>query len=546
MGQKKTHQLKFIMILVFSIFPTTSSLFSFSSNTIRIANAQSSNNILDSGWNSLEAYLATDTAWGDFDNDGDLDLAVGNDRSPTKIYRNCTIRSTDDGCVANELLSRSAIWSADIVGETRSIEWGDVDNDGDIDLVVGNASQSINIYRNCIIKTSNDGCDNKQMFSLDPWLVPGIVLLRDISLGDADNDGDLDLAVGILNQQSRLYSNCTVHTLNDGCDTATAIFTDQPVWQSKEINYARSIAWGDVDSDGDIDLTTGNINQPTRLYRNCTNQTLNDGCDGSAVILTNNAVWSSNEAINLRTIAWGDVDRDKDIDLITGGIDEPLRLYRNNNGILTGNADWSSVQNDDTISVSWGDYDGDGDLDLATGNLEDPLRLYRNTNGILSVNPVWSSNTADNTWIVTWGDVDNDGDIDLAIANNGQPSQVYLNNSGTIPLKPRDPFETMGIAWGDYNLDAKPDLAVANYDGKVQVYQGSGDTLSSQPSWSTIDTDVNWSVAWGDFDNDSYPDLAVGGYKGISRIYHNDHGVLSQQPIWQTSHPADVSVLSVL
>jgi len=134
-----------------------------------------------------------------------------------------------------------------------------------------------------------------------------------------------------------------------------------------EIDWTRSVAWGDYDGDGDLDLAAGNDGQPNRLYRN----------DGG--VLTSSAVWSSIEADRTRSVAWGDYDGDGDLDLVVGNVYQPKRLYRNDNGVLADRAIWSSVEADLTESVAWGDYDGDGDLDLASGNVNQRNRIYRNT-----------------------------------------------------------------------------------------------------------------------------------------------------------------------
>jgi hypothetical protein len=166
-------------------------------------------------------------------------------------------------------------------------------------------------------------------------------------------------------------------------------------WSSSEGDITSSVAWGDVDGDGDLDLAVGNSGflQHNRLYRN----------DNGT--LTGSAVWSSDEWGYTSSVAWGDVDGDGDLDLAVGDSGGPNRLYRNDNGTLTGSAVWSSSESDYTYSVAWGDYDGDGDLDLAVGNSWGPNRLYRNDDGTLTASAVWSSSESDYTYSVAWGDV---------------------------------------------------------------------------------------------------------------------------------------------
>lgn len=89
--------------------------------------------------------------------------------------------------------------------------------------------------------------------------------------------------------------------------------------------------------------------------------------------------WSSAEADNTTSVAWGDVEGDGDLDLAVGNCGQPNRLFRNDGGVLTNDAAWSTIETDGTLGVAWGDVDDDGDLNLAVGNCyAEPNLLYRN------------------------------------------------------------------------------------------------------------------------------------------------------------------------
>jgi hypothetical protein len=170
-------------------------------------------------------------------------------------------------------------------------------------------------------------------------------------------------------------------------------------WSSPETDDTASVAWGDWDGDGDLDLAVGNLGQPNQVYTNT----------GENLVLA----WSSPETDTTTSIAWGDWDGDGDPDLAVGSLGQPNRVYTNTGGSLA--LAWSSAEVDDTESIAWGNWDEGDDLDLAVGNLGQPNRVYANTGGDMAL--AWSSPEMDNTTSVAWGDWDGDGDLDLAVGN---------------------------------------------------------------------------------------------------------------------------------
>ena len=232
--------------------------------------------------------------------------------------------------------------------------WGDYDGDGDLDFAVTAYNHSTTkLYR-------NDGdIGGNWTFEL-AWESDGGT---SVAWGDYDGDGDLDLAVGNICgtypynpdfKSVRLYRN-------DSGELVTGA-----VWESDEANSTKSLAWGDYDGDGDLDLAVGNYSELNQLYRND-----GSGLATSAVIVTSLVAASST------SIAWGDYNNDGNLDLASG-----TWLSHNNGGSLTSSAVWSSLESNNTASVAWGDVDGNGYLDLVVGNnYNQPNRLYRNMGG---------------------------------------------------------------------------------------------------------------------------------------------------------------------
>jgi len=447
-------------------------------------------------------------AWGDMDGDGDLDLAVGNSSSANKVYRN-----------EGGMLHTTAVFTSTDNDATSSVAWGDMDGDGDLDLAVGNYDAPNKVYRNeggmlqtTAVITSTDADATSS-----------------VAWGDMDGDGDLDLAVGNSGSANKVYRN------EGGMLHTTAVFT------STDNDDTSSVAWGDVDGDGDLDLAAGNIvlfgrGSPSKVYQN----------DGG--VLQAAAVWISTVADATYSVAWGDMDGDGDLDLAAGSshsadVGSSNKVYRNDGSVLEETDPWVSADDDLTSEVAWGDMDGDGDLDLAAGNSDGPNKVYRNDGGVLHVEEVWTSTDADATYSIAWGDMDGDGDLDLAVGNSGSPNQVYRNDDGVLQATAvwtsNDADATSSIAWGDMDDDGDLDLAAGNSGSANKVYRNDGGVLQETAVWISADEDRTFSVAWGDMDGDGDLDLAAGNYRGPNKVYENDGGVLRATSIWSSTDDDD-------
>ncbi|MFA5859593.1 MAG: FG-GAP-like repeat-containing protein, partial [Elusimicrobiota bacterium] len=345
-------------------------------------------------WTSAETEGACSVAWGDYDNDGDLDQLAGKN-GYNRVYRN-----NGDGTFTNT-------WTSSENEQTQSVAWGDYDNDGDLDQLIGNVGQVKRIYRN-----------NGTGTFTSVWTSAETGNTSSVAWGDYDNDGDLDQLVGNYSQ-NRIYRN-------NGDGTFTSI------WISPESETTLSVAWGDYDNDGDLDQLVGNNGQ-NRIYRN----------DGNG---TFTSVWTSAETENTTGIAWGDYDNDGDLDQLVGNYNQPNRVYRNNgDGMFT--SVWTSAESESTNAIAWGDYDNDGKLDQVVVNENQPNRVYRN-NGDGTFTSVWTSAEIGYTRGVAWGDYDNDGDLDQLVGNDGQTNRVYksleaeFGNTNSIPATPSTGFAT--------------------------------------------------------------------------------------------------------
>lgn len=318
---------------------------------------------------------------------------------------------------------------------TRSTAMGDIDGDGDIDMVVVNYGES-----NTVLLNDGNGVftDTGQVFSPGyPFGDSGVA----VALGDMDNDGDLDMVVANASGFNKLYINNGHGVFSQGAN-----FDPSP---------STSVALGDIDNDGDLDIVTGNLGQANKVY-------LNDGTGG----LTFDQAFNFGGTMS---VTLGDIDGDGDLDLISGNRIDANTIYLNDgsgNYTLSGN---TVGTNTETRAVTLADLDGDGDLDLVEANYSGSNYIFINDgNGVFSNH---NSTSIMNSTSVAVGDIDNDGDVDLVFANNGQFNRIAYND-GAANFQ----FDFLGTALNDSN---SIDLADINGDGDLDIIVGNGSDHSN-------------------------------------------------------------------
>ena len=228
-------------------------------------------------------------SWGDYDNDGDLDLFVADRGENNFLYTN-----NGDG----EFIKVTAGAIVTDGGESFGSAWSDYDNDGDLDLFVANYGTNflyINNGNGTFSKVTSGAIVNDEGNSLGA------------SWGDYNNDGYPDLFVANTDGNNFLYNNNS-----DG--TFTKITTGEIV---NDGGTSKGSCWGDYDNDGDLDLFVAD-NGVNSLYSNNGDGTFKKNLSGN---FNNNA--------NSLGCAWGDYDNDGDLDLFVVNYDAANSLYRN-------------------------------------------------------------------------------------------------------------------------------------------------------------------------------------------------------------------------
>ncbi|MEM7203957.1 MAG: VCBS repeat-containing protein [Planctomycetota bacterium] len=297
----------------------------------------------------VDAAPSTAVAVADLDGDGDADVVFGGSGDRDRLYLNRG-RGVFDDATASRMPAR--------VSSTRTVEVGDVDGDGDHDLLlVGGAGATDRLYL-------NDGAGFFQ--DVSAARLPAMVLpTTDAAFGDVDGDGDPDLALAVRDGANRLYRN-------DG-----GTFVDVPALPV-DAAPTNAVAMADLDRDDDLDLVFGNgdsiplLNQ-SAFYRN-------DGT-GTFVDATGRLPLDND---NTASVALADVNGDGYPDIVLGNASSRYASGRNqpwlNNTVGGFFEPYTGLppQFASTSQVVLGDVDADGDDDLLAVNQGAALRLYRN------------------------------------------------------------------------------------------------------------------------------------------------------------------------
>jgi hypothetical protein len=370
-------------------------------------------------------------AWGDFDNDGDDDLLVGG--GPT-LLRN------DDGV----LVDGTSDSLLNTIGVAGSGVWGDYDNDGCLDLFLFNESGTQGDY---LVRNNCDGT-----FS------------------------DMTEAAGITDSQT--YNDC------DGAGWSTAPTT--------------GAAWWDFDQDGFADLYLANFNCWSD-YSFFVDVIWKNNGDGTFTDWTGQAGFrgydeSSSPSRGANPI---DYDQDGDVDMLVNNyVLKPNLFYMNKGdgtfyksenftGLSGQGTNWGNQLNfGHTIGTAWGDLNNDGRFDVVQANLAHP-RFFN-----------FSAKTQVMIAQEDGKFVDNQGDWSKPYGDAG----LRFSETHSIPVL------------GDFDQDGNLDLVIsATYDGRpTDFYWGKGDGTFTLDSYrSGITMTGGWGMAASDLDNDGDLDLAT-------------------------------------
>ena len=366
-------------------------------------------------------------AVGDIDSDGDLDICFANGQGYSSLGTLLKPRIYINGGTGI-FTDQTDTRVGGITGCFRSAEFGDVDLDGDLDLLLG---QDYN--RQMLLLVNNgSGVFANETSGRIPTLNTSTARA---TFGDVDGDGDLDIALCNSGASGRFGTGQPRLYLNDG----TGRFTDVTTTRLPQGNVSQQMDVLFLDADGDFDLdlflaTRATTPNQSRLW-------INNGT-GTFASLGNFPNDSTAYAYDA-----GDIDGDGDLDLLgtNAGSSNQELLARNANSAGTS---WTNIStsispnpsSDDNDSKFF-DMDNDGDFDLVIATLGSTKRIYRNTNGLGAFTQVTNAITtsSDSSLDVKVADFDGDGDYDI-VTGQGESgafqNRIYINSCPADTIAP--------------------------------------------------------------------------------------------------------------
>jgi hypothetical protein len=461
-------------------------------------------------------------AVGDFNNDNRLDVAVAN-------YGTNTVGVFLG--YGTGRFSTQATYSTGKSSGVYSITTGDFNNDNRLDIAVANyGTNNVGVF----LGYGNGTFSSQTTYSTGKGSGP-----VSITTGDFNNDNQLDVAV----------TNSGTNNVGIFLGYHNGTFSSQTTVSTGTDSEPNSITTGDFNNDNRLDIVVANYGT--------NNVGVFLGYDNGT--FSSQSTYLTGSGSNPYWVAVGDLNNDgyPDIAVVNYGTSNIGIFIAYGNGSFRTEMTKSTSDPSNPQSVAVADFNDDRRLDIVVANYwSDTIDIFLGYgDGNFSSQVTYSTGDGSGPSSITTGDFNNDSRLDIVVANQWTYNVGVFLGYGDGTFSSQITYSTgydsqpYAVVVGDFNNDNRLDVAVANYGtNNVGIFLGYGNGIfSSQATYSTGDGSGPYSITTGDFNNDSRLDIVVANFftynAGVFLGYGD--GTFSNQTIYSTgkgSGPQDAVV----
>ena len=466
----------------------------------------------------------------------DIDSIIN--KMPIKPQANYAFKNNGNLTFTNE----DKKWGFETLSMSNGVAYGDLDNDGDLDLVVNNVNMKSFVYKN---NSESQTANNYIKLKLEGNKPNDFAIGSKIKLYYNNNMVVQEL------MPSRGFQSSVDYIMTIGIGSAKNIDSLRVIWPNDKTQKILN-----VKANQQITLHQSDANEIQKPFNSGKRKTLVTELPNNTLVAHQENNYSDFDYEGLISkmlsqegpaLAVGDVNNDGNDDFyIGGGADESGELYINSgNGkinVLIQKDFLTDAKYEDT-AASFFDADGDGDLDLMVGSGGNEVgkesnyktRLYINNgkgNFTLSSNKIPSIQR--NISVISAYDYDGDGDIDVFVGSRSvvgtygvNPNHLFLINNGDgtfidgterFAYDLKDAGMVTNAIWADVNNDNKKDLVTVSEWDTPKIYLNNGKQLGKLKS-SLDDMYGMWNVVEAaDLDKDGDMDFVFGN-QGTNTFY---------------------------